>query len=63
MGLNLGLYVIDITHNRVNMSDVKGLKMLERLLDNGKDDNSLEKIYIVFNKIDLIADEQRENVK
>ena len=45
------------------MSDVKGLKMLQRLLDNGKDDNSFENVYIVFNKIDAIAEDQREIVK
>ena len=35
MGLNVGLYIIDITNSRANTSDIKGLQMLQRLLDTG----------------------------
>ena len=63
MGLNIGLYVIDITGNRVNLSDIKGLQMLQRLLDTGDErKNPLSNIWIIFNKYDNLSDSLQNSV-
>ena len=63
MGLNVGLYVIDITGNRANLSDIKGLQMLQRLLDTGDErKNPLSNIWIIFNKYDNLSDSLQNSV-
>ena len=49
--MNIALYVIDITQNRFDMADIKGLKMIQRILDT----SDFNETYIVLNKSDCLT--------
>lgn len=52
-GLHLAIYVVDITKSRLQLGDVEGLKMIDRILEAKPEHNNT---YVILNQIDRLSE-------